>query len=282
MALWTALLATLLLACAAHPDGTSSPLPGAEIPETLQSPTQCLDGRFSRAKQLTHYVIPVLPAYNHSICNQLEGTCIYTKNGVEYLHNYGKTAQPLSKARCKNGYGNRNNCLHPCRTIAASMKFHRYGQIIYIKALEGQKCGDVERDGFEMIHDGYVIVQDTGSPTHFNTTGRFDFFWGRCKNYRNGVCFEGAQRISQVGSYSDYCVVWDPTQSAKNIAIKERFEKTIRQEAFRRGDINAANEFEVSHWSQVSALIPGPTAKKRNWVEALLDRKSEIQNLRTF
>src|SRR5438046_99044 len=71
-----------------------------------------------KTKQVTHYMIPLLKSYNHKICDTIEGTCIYDKNGTQYMHNYGKSDQPLSQERCKNGYGNQSNCLHPCRTLA--------------------------------------------------------------------------------------------------------------------------------------------------------------------
>lgn len=209
------------------------------------SEDKCLDKKYSKAKLVTHYVIPFLKDYDHQICNRLEGTCIYQKSGELWLHNFGYTDQKLSSARCQNGYGNKKNCLHPCRTLAASMAHHQFGQIVFMKELVGLKCGNRDRDGFEMIHDGFMIVQDTGSPKHFNTTGRFDFFWGRCKNYRNGVCFEGPVDISTKVSNKNYCVAWDPRTPTKNVKVKEWFQKTVRREDYQRGDLGAQLDLDL-------------------------------------
>lgn len=202
---------------------------------------------FAKANLVTHYMIPLLDSYDHYICDQLEGTCIYNKNNVPWLHNFGYKDEPLSKARCKNGYGNKQNCLHPCRVLAASMKHHNFGQIIYIKDLVGKKCGNAERDGYEMIHDGYVVVYDTGSPKHFNKKGRFDFFWGRCRDDRGGQCFEGGVQVSAAATNSDYCIAWDPKKPKTNAVLKDTFTQVIKTEATLRRDYSAASEFNLNN-----------------------------------
>lgn len=208
----------------------------------------CLTPSFQKTKEVTHYMIPLLDHYNHTVCDQLEGTCIYDKAGEPYLHNYGYTDEPLAQARCKNGYGNNKHCLHPCRVLAASMKYHRYGQIVFIKELVGKKCGNLERDGFEIVHDGYMVVLDTGSPVHFHQPGRFDFFWGRCKDDRGGVCHEGAaQDISHAASGGNYCIVWDPATPKQNADVKDRFTALIKAEATKRNDPGAALDFDLDN-----------------------------------
>jgi hypothetical protein len=211
------------------------------------APPQCASHKFSKAKTITHYMIPLLDEYDHFQCDKLEGTCIYNKDGEAYLHNFGYADEPLSQARCKNGYGNMKNCLHPCRVVAASMEHHKFGEVLFIKDLVGKKCGNLERDGFEIIHDGYVVVYDTGSPVHFHSTGRFDFFWGRCKDSKNGVCNEGAEQVTQAISHGDYCVVWDPKNPRANSKYKTDFAQKVRAEAVARGDIEAAAEFNLDH-----------------------------------
>jgi hypothetical protein len=198
-----------------------------------------------KTKQVTHYMIPLLSSYNHQICDLMEGTCIYKKNSAQWLHNFGYSDQPLSKARCKNGYGNQHNCLNPCRTVAASMKFHKFGEVLFIQELVGKKCGNLKRDGFEMTHDGFVVVMDTGSPLHFNERGRLDFFWGRCAKRGDGVCLEGAEPISEAVSYSPYCTVWDPDQRNKNPDVRADFIQQVKAEALQRGDTGAADEFDL-------------------------------------
>lgn len=206
---------------------------------------RCLPNTSAKAKQVTHYFIPLIKNYDAFICDKMEGTCIFEKNGVSWLHNYGYPDEPLDDARCKNGYGNNKNCLHPCRALAASMAHHTYGEVIYFKNLVGKKCGNLKRDGFELTHDGYAVVIDTGSPKHFNARGRFDFFWGRCKDQKNGECLEGAVDITSALSTEDYCVMWDPKNPTKNADIKAQFTQIVKKEARQRGDISAADDFDL-------------------------------------
>lgn len=206
---------------------------------------RCLSGSSARTQTVTHYMIPLLERYDHQTCHLMEGTCIFKKSGVPYLYNFGHGETPLSQARCKNGYGNKNNCLHPCRTVAASMKHHRFGQVLYLPNLVGHKCGNKSRDGFEMIHDGFVVVGDTGSPKYFNKLGRLDFFWGRCANRKSGICREGAQPISDDATTSNFCMVWDPSRPNQNADIREDFIQQIKAEAIARGDKGAADDFDL-------------------------------------
>lgn len=232
-------------ACANHvEENISQEDSSVEVHDTPVGPN-CLPGKNYRAKKVTHYYVPLLTKFEHFTCNKMEGSCIYKKNGESWLHNYGKKDQKLSVAACKNGYGNKNDCLHPCRVLAASMTHHRYGQILYFPQLVGQKCGNRARDGFEMIHDGYMVVLDTGSPSHFNAQGRFDFFWGRCKDRSNGICREGSLAISEALSGSPYCVVWDPANALKNDEIKLDFVFKVRNEALARGDNQRGASFDL-------------------------------------
>lgn len=206
--------------------------------------TRCLPDKSFKTKEVTHYMIPLLNSYSHRICDQIEGTCIYKKDGVPWLHNFGYADTSLAEARCKNGYGNQSNCLNPCRTVAASMKFHDYGQIVFIKSLVGQKCG-TRRDGPVITHDGYVVVADTGSPKYFHELGRFDFFWGRCAKMKNGECLEGATTISATISDTDACIVWDPKDPNTNADLKNAFTSKVKNEALQRGDPGASQDFNL-------------------------------------
>src|ERR1035437_6165954 len=79
----------------------------------------CLAGTAAMTKAVTHYMVPLLNKYDHQVCDVIEGTCIYKKSRTQFLHNYGRSDIDLAQAQCKNGWGNHQNCLHPCRTIAA-------------------------------------------------------------------------------------------------------------------------------------------------------------------
>jgi hypothetical protein len=207
--------------------------------------SNCLPNTTVNTKEVTHYMIPLLQSYNKEICDVIEGTCIYDKGKVPYIHNFGYTDVPLAQSHCQNGWGNEHNCLHPCRVLAASMKYHQYGQIVFIKDLVGKKCGNLQRDGFELVHDGYMVVLDTGAPSDFHAQGRFDFFWGRCAKQRGGVCYEGAEPISDATSNTPYCTVWDPRSPNVNAAFKDAFVKQVQSEDRERGDLGAADDFKL-------------------------------------
>jgi hypothetical protein len=225
----------LFIALAAHAD---------ESVQTINNPN-CTPKSTFQTKTVTHYMIPLLANYDKKVCDVIEGTCIYGKNGVDYIHNVGYPDVSLKDSHCKNGWGNKHNCLHPCRTLAASMKFHEFGQIVYLPELVGLKCGNKARDGFEMIHDGYMVVLDTGSPNYFNARGRFDFFWGRCAHQSGGNCYEGAIPISTAVTKTDYCTVWDPKNPAVNANIKNAFVQQVQAEDRARGDTGAADDFKL-------------------------------------
>ena len=213
-------------------------------PEPAAIHTKCLPDKSGTTVLVTHYYVPLLENYDHFTCDQMEGTCIYKKQKVPWLHNYGYTDTTLEDARCKNGYGNKQNCLNPCRTIAASMQHHRWGEVHFIKSLVGKKCGN-KRDGTEMIHDGFVVVGDTGAASHFNAPGRVDFFWGRCKEKKNGVCHEGAALLSEAATLAPYCMVWNPANPLRNEDVKVDFVWKVKNEAMARGDAGAAIDFDL-------------------------------------
>jgi hypothetical protein len=109
-----------------------------------------------------------------------------------------------------------------------------------------------------MIHDGYVVVADTGAPSHFNQPGRFDFFWGRCKDKSQGVCREGAETLSRAASNSPYCMAWNPMDPLKNIDIKVDFQNHVIQEAIDRGDQGAAADFDLDKYVGKGIEEPNP------------------------
>lgn len=248
------LLVALTQTACAQGSAPNSP-PNGSPPAPIHP--NCLPGKTATTRKVTHYYVPLLESYSHFTCDKMEGTCIYNKVKVPWLHNFGYEDQPLADARCKNGYGNKQNCLNPCRTIAANNRYHRFGEVHFIPALVGKKCGS-PRDGTEMIHDGYVVVGDTGAPSHFDAPGRFDFFWGRCRDRSNGVCHEGAYPISRDATESPYCMVWNPADPLKNVDIKVAFQNKVIQEAIDRGDQGAAQDFDLDKYVGKGAEPPPP------------------------
>lgn len=211
------------------------------VGEGSQLHPKCL-GDGQQAKRVTHYMVPILKSFEKKTCEVMEGTCLFEKSGTPYIYSVGHGSQPLATARCKNGWGNKSNCLHPCRVLAASMDHHTFGQIVFIKDLVGKRCGSRARDGFEIVHDGFMMVADTGSSRHFNAPGRFDFFWGPCERRAGGECLEGAIPISEALTKGDFCTVWDPKTPERNSDVKNAFVSAVSQEAKQRGDEGAAQD----------------------------------------
>jgi hypothetical protein len=186
----------------------------------------------------------------------VEGVCRYWSNGVEYIANYGKPNVPLKSAYCKNGigYGLPANCTHPCRTLAAATGIYKGGEVLFFPELVGRQCGSGPN---KMIHDGFMVVNDTGAEKIFKHEGRFDFFWGECNKFKDGVCQDsGAREVAKALTHSAFCRVWRPGDPDYNAEIAIAFQNAIRTEAIARGDGNAAS-YEVASW------VGGPKAPIR-------------------
>lgn len=207
-----------------------------------------------KTTKVTHYYVPILKNFDSQSCHFIEGVCHFQKNGVTHVYNYdgGKKASPhkavpLAKARCKSGigYGIQENCTHPCRSLAASVTHHKPGEVIFFKNLVGMRCGIGK---YAMIHDGFMIVNDTGAKKHFNHTGRFDFFFGPCRKKKNGICLEGGWDLSKVLTKSNYCRVWKPNAPTINTALKEKIYTVVRNEGIAKDDDQYASKVNVQQF----------------------------------
>lgn len=117
----------------------------------------------------------------------MQGSCYYvSKKGTQHF-SYNRTVKvinPKTKkevtqyrfkpntliTKCPSGMGPKNTCLDPYRSVAADMKFHKQGEVVYIPKMCGVKLPNGE------THDGYFIVRDIGG--RILGAGRFDFFIG--------------------------------------------------------------------------------------------------------
>jgi 3D (Asp-Asp-Asp) domain-containing protein len=106
----------------------------------------------------------------------LEGSCRILQNGVERSFNYvsGSKKEPifieLGEDDCFFGIGVRGICLDPFYTVAADLRYHKPGEVIYVPALVGRKLPNGES------HNGFLVVRDTGGA--IRGPHRFDFFSG--------------------------------------------------------------------------------------------------------
>lgn len=206
-------------------------------------------GKTRNTTRVTAYYIPLLNKYKKGPCKNMEGVCRYKKDGIEYLANYGQPTVKLKDAFCKNGigYGIKQNCTHPCRSLAASTRHHNGGEVIFFPELVGKTCGTGRN---RMIHDGFMVVNDTGDARRFNKEGRFDFFWGECKKFKKGVCLDpGAIEITRILSGNNYCRAWRAQDPLYNKNVKVAFYNAVRSEAIARGDNLAASAFDLDLWT---------------------------------
>lgn len=137
----------------------------------------------------------------------LEATCMITQNDKSIILNYTQTVNeiPRFKAvdtdRCPYGLGVSQICLDPFYTVAADLKYHKIGDVLFVDKLKGLKLPNNE------IHSGYVIVRDSGGA--IKGPDRFDFFTGtfHFTDPRNTVSKEGFS--STTNSYS-YKIITGP------------------------------------------------------------------------
>lgn len=126
-------------------------------------------------------VIKKVCAVDYKTC-VIEGTCALVGGQETKLINYvdqNKQGVPLFKdvgEKCPYGLGVRNICLDPFYTVAADLKFHKAGEVIFVEAVKGTKLPNGE------VHDGFFIVRDKGGA--IKGANRFDFYTGLL-HYKN-------------------------------------------------------------------------------------------------
>lgn len=106
----------------------------------------------------------------------LQGSCFVEADGKTTSYNYHSTKETVPRfievdlARCPFGYGVNSSCLDPYFTAAADLKYYKMGDVIFIPRMVGAEMPNGE------IHDGYVIIRDSGGA--IIGPNRFDFFTG--------------------------------------------------------------------------------------------------------
>lgn len=86
-----------------------------------------------------------------------------TKNGMPLF-------LEVDQEVCPWGLGVSQACLDPYYTIAADMRYHKAGEVIYVDKIKGLKLPNGE------IHSGFLIIRDRGGA--IKGPDRFDFFTG--------------------------------------------------------------------------------------------------------
>lgn len=113
---------------------------------------------------------------NHIKNCMMQGSCAVIIHEKRLLLNYRKYVnhEPLfvvlEQTECPYGRGPKSVCLEPYYTVAADLKFHKLGDVIYVPELKGLTLPNGD------IHDGFFIVRDTGG--RIKGPNRFDFYTG--------------------------------------------------------------------------------------------------------
>lgn len=117
-----------------------------------------------------------------TLCNEdfelclLQGSCFVEHEGKIKSFNYHSKKKgehrftEVNLSKCPYGFGVKGHCLDPYFSVAADLTYYSLGDVIFVPRLQGALLPNGE------IHDGYLIVRDTGSKIIGPL--RFDFFTG--------------------------------------------------------------------------------------------------------
>lgn len=136
---------------------------------------ECQGGEVKSIKNAKGQTIARVCESDYRICVQ-QGTCLLNEQGGLRIVNFTTrrgdvpTFSENIKKECPYGLGAKDVCLDPYYTVAADLKFHKLGDVIFVPSVRGVHLPNGE------THDGYFIVRDSGAGV--KTEKRFDFFTG--------------------------------------------------------------------------------------------------------
>lgn len=102
----------------------------------------------------------------------LQGSCLIIRHGEIRSFNVAglKSFVELKDGDCQFGFGVQSICLDPFYSVAADMRYHKAGEVLFLPAL----VGGVLPDGSK--HSGFMVVRDRGGA--IKGPHRFDFYSG--------------------------------------------------------------------------------------------------------
>lgn len=171
----TLCLSALLVAC------SSSNSESGLIPTIYYKPTvhadksKCAPSELKDLVSTTGKVLVTLCQKDYWHC-LMQGSCFVYDQQKLNSYNYHSTKDGIALFvevdlnKCPYGYGAQGYCLDPYFSIAADLSIHKMGDVFFVPRLEGAVLPNGE------IHDGYVIVRDSGGK--ILGASRFDFFTG--------------------------------------------------------------------------------------------------------
>lgn len=142
----------------------------------LDKPYSCTAGDKKFTVRSTEKKSIAVLCRNHIKNCMMQGSCAVIKDKKRLLLNYRlySNHEPLfallDQTECPYGRGPKSVCLEPYYTVAADLRFHKLGDVIYVPELKGITLPNGE------IHDGFLIVRDTGG--RIKGKNRFDFYTG--------------------------------------------------------------------------------------------------------
>lgn len=168
-------MSALLVAC------SSSNSESGLIPTIYYKPTvhadksKCASSELKDLVSTTRKVLVTLCQKDYWHC-LMQGSCFVYDQQKLNSYNYHSTKDGIALFvevdlnKCPYGYGAQGYCLDPYFSIAADLSIHKMGDVFFVPRLEGAVLPNGE------IHDGYVIVRDSGGK--ILGASRFDFFTG--------------------------------------------------------------------------------------------------------
>ncbi len=150
----------------------------------------------------------------------MEGVCQVTRKKENRAFNYSgmvnkrPTFFELKNGDCVFGFGVMSDCLDPFYTLAADMRYHRAGEVIYIPQIVGTILPGGQR------HSGFFIVRDMGQK--IQGSNRFDFFTGPVGWKDNGNPFFKMDLSASQKKFTYYRVTGS---TAERFHVKRNFPK---------------------------------------------------------
>lgn len=137
--------------------------------------TDCRENEKQPIKNIQGQTITQVCESDYRVCVK-QGTCMLNEpRGMRIINFTTRRGKiPLFsdkiKKECPYGLGFKDACLDPYYTVAADLKFHKLGEVIFVPTVRGMKLSNGD------THDGYFVIRDSGS--NLKSEKRFDFFTG--------------------------------------------------------------------------------------------------------
>lgn len=157
------------------PNGLSPALYFIPILDVKRVDVDCRDNEKQPIKNIQGQTITEVCESDYRMCVK-QGTCMLNEARGMRIINFATRRGKVSlvsdkiKKECPYGLGFKDVCLDPYYTVAADLKFHKLGDVIYVPSARGTKLPNGD------THEGYFIVRDSGS--NLKSEKRFDFFTG--------------------------------------------------------------------------------------------------------